>query len=121
MLYAFMTESDTNIQFQIQLTILQTIEKLFFEVIVVDRLFSYWITSLITNNNNENDYNDKYIAICDIVTRIVQSVVVLFIRQFGYENRFNLMKFVIIGTPVLFIGTFYLYQRRVYQRKVHTL
>ena len=43
--------------------------------------------NLIRHNNNENDYNDKYIAICDIVTRIVQSVVVLFIRQFGYNSQ----------------------------------
>ena len=99
-------ESSTNGYFKFKLSIFQTIEKLFFEVLIVDQLFAFWITELLA----ESESRDKYIAICDIVTRVIQSLVVFCMRSdFGYNYCFELMTFVIVGYPLLFVATYVLY------------
>ena len=51
-------ESSTNGYFKFKLSIFQTIEKLFFEVLIVDQLFAFWITELLA----ESESRDKYIS-----------------------------------------------------------
>ena len=106
-------ESSTNGYFKFKLSIFQTIEKLFFEVLIVDQLFAFWITELLA----ESESRDKYIAICDIVTRVIQSLVVFCMRSdFGYNYCFELMTFVIVGYPLLFVATYVLYIKQRTQR-----